>query len=259
MHRPVLLALSTLPLLAGCTTAPESALHASRSGGGASAHDLAGDLAGDLVGWTEVSPFAFEQLVESALPEDRITELDDFLLAACEEALDLHGPLSVRAAVILGRGRGEKAGELLIDHLEKRVLGPGRTSDVGDCTAAAALLRFPDANRYAKRLEALAHGSDPHPDLEVRVECACSALGLGRDAVIPFLLCVLRIGTPAGERDERDFPASETTAWARGRAATALSRRAELPVGYRTDAPLADREAEVEKLRHALSARGILE
>lgn len=253
MQRALLPILLALPPLA-CATGGEGS-------------DLAASLppavdASPLAGWEEVSPFAFEKLVESALPEGEVTELDEFLLGACERALDQAGPNAVRAAVLLGRSGSDAAGAMLIARLERRVLGPARTSDAGDCTAAAALVAFPDPERWADRLVVLAGGTGdaaPHPDLEVRTECAVSALARGRDEVIPFLLAVLRIGTDAGEDDERDFAVSDTTAWVRGRAALALSRRAEVPVTYRTDAPLGDREAETEELRRTLDALGALD
>ncbi len=211
----------------------------------------------DLLGWDELSPLGFEQLVEAELPDDRVTPLGELQLAHCARSLDEMSPRSVRAAVILGRSRIPAAAEVLLARLERRVLGPARNSDAGDTVAAAALLHFPGAPGYAERLEALSVGPRPHPDLEVRVECACTALALGRDGVAPFLLVVLRIGTWQGLEDERDFPASDTTAWARGRAAIALSRRAEVPVTYRTDSSIDDREWEVEQLQLALRERGV--
>ena len=66
---------------------------------------------------------------------------------------------------------------------------------------------------------------------------------------------VLRMGTPAGLRDERDFAMSPTTAWARSRAGRALAARAGIPATYNPDAPLADREREAERLARALGAR----
>ncbi|MCI0572489.1 MAG: hypothetical protein L0Y66_17175, partial [Myxococcaceae bacterium] len=86
------------------------------------------------------------------------------------------------------------------------------------------------------------------------VECACGALAVGRDEPIPFLLQVLRIDTWAGREDERDFIASTTTAWARDRAARALSERAGLPLRYHPDAPIPQREREAQRLARALDA-----
>jgi len=101
----------------------------------------------------------------------------------------------------------------------------------------------------------LAVGSRPHPDLEVRVECAATALFAGFEQVIPFLLQVLRIDTFAGRSDQRDFAVSSTTAWARGRAAEALSAYAGVPLTYRPDGPIAHREEEAAKLEARLASR----
>ena len=136
--------------------------------------------------------------------------------------------------------------------LEKRELGPTRGSDGGDVVAAAALATFPDATTWLDRLRPLAVGRSAHPDLEVRVECAATVLALGDDAPIPFLLQVLRIDTYAGQADERDFGVSDTTAWARGRAAEALSQRAGVPVAYQPDGSVLDREQEAQRLERLL-------
>jgi len=211
--------------------------------------------------WKTMSPAAFEGWVLAALPEERATPLEKNGLRELAAALDevatqlpdgARDPLAVRAAVILGRSRFPTAAAILIRRLEKRVLGPERWSDCGDTLAAAALARFPDPRRYAQRLVPLAAGSRPHPDLEVRVECATSALHAGFTEGIPFLLQVLRIDTFAGREDRRDFAVSPTTAWARGRAAEALSTYAGVPVTYRFDASIASREAETAKLEALL-------
>jgi len=202
--------------------------------------------------WRTMSARAFELWAGAALPEDRATPIDNagmHQLAAALDAMDLD---SVRAAVILGRSRYPTSATILIRRLERRTLGPERHSDCGDTLGAAALARYPDPRRYAQRLVPLAVGPHPHPDLETRVECAATALYAGFPECIPFLLQVLRIDTPAGLADARDFGVSPTTAWARGRAAEALSLYAGMPVTYRFDAPLADREREAEQLADRL-------
>lgn len=207
--------------------------------------------------WRSTSPAAFEAWVLAALPEERATPIDKADLRELQKALDegvtvLEGerrdPLAVRAAVILGRSRYPSSAAILIRRLEKRVLGPERHSDCGDAVAAAALARFPDPRRYAQRLVPLAAGSSPHRDLEVRVECAATALAAGFEQGIPFLLQVLRIDTYAGLEDVRDFAVSPTTAWARGRAAEALSAHAGVPLTYRFDGSIAHREQEAARL-----------
>jgi len=207
--------------------------------------------------WRTLAPLEFERWVQQALPDERATPLDESargaLIAALDEVAEARPggaqePVAVRAAVILGRSRHPTSAAILIRRLERRVLGPERWSDCGDTLAAAALARFPDPRRYAQRLVPLAVGSRPHPDLEVRVECAATALHAGFTEVVPFLLMVLRIDTPAGQADPRDFPVSPTTAWARGRAAEALSAFAEVPLTYRTDDSIAAREREAARL-----------
>lgn len=207
--------------------------------------------------WRTQSPEAFEAWAFAALPEERATPLEKHALRDLQRALDevstpleggAHDPLAVRAAVVLGRSRYPSSASVLIRRLEKRVLGPERHSDCGDTVAAAALARFPDPRRYAQRLVPLAAGARPHPDLEVRVECAATALHAGFPQGVPFLLQVLRIDTFAGQQDVRDFAVSPTTAWARGRAAEALSVYAGVPLTYRFDGSIAHRQQEAEKL-----------
>jgi hypothetical protein len=202
--------------------------------------------------WDELPLEAFEALVDAELPHDVVTRFPKESVSELRRALDAMDRRSLRAAVLLARSRSHRTAEALLARLEQRVAGPRRDSDAADCVGAAALARFPFPERYAERVAALAVGPRPHPDLEVRVECAASALAHGRDEVIPFLLKVLRIDTPAGLEDRRDFIASPTTAWPRATAARALSERAGLPVSYQSDAPLAHREREAALLAAAL-------
>lgn len=211
--------------------------------------------------WRTLSPEAFWAWARSALPDDHATPIAKDCLPELKKALEevttpleggAHDPLAVRAAVILGRSRYPSCASILIRRLERRELGPERWSDCGDTVAAAALARFPDPGRYAQRLVPLVVGSRPHPDLEVRVECAATALHAGFREVIPFLLQVLRIDTYAGQADRRDFAVSPTTAWARGRAAEALSTFAGVPLTYRFDGSIAHREEEAAKLEALL-------
>jgi hypothetical protein len=211
--------------------------------------------------WRTRPVLKFERWLVEALPESVSTPFDEPARIALAAALDevtaarAEGglePVAVRAALILGRSRHPTSASILIRRLERRVLGPERWSDCGDTLAAAALARYPDPRRYAQRLVPLASGARPHPDLEVRVECAATALHAGFPEVVPFLLQVLRIDTPAGERDLRDFPVAPTTAWARGRAAEALSLYAGVPLTYRTDDSIAGREREAALLEERL-------
>lgn len=211
--------------------------------------------------WRSLAPRAFEEWVLATLPETLATPIHKASLRELARALEEvsapapgggQDPVAVRAAVILGRSLHPASASVLIRRLERRALGPERWSDAGDCVAAAALARFPNPRRYAQRLVPIAMGKDPHPDLEVRVECAATALHAGFRQVIPFLLQVLRIDTYAGQDDRRDFAVSPTTAWARGRAAEALSAYAGVPLGYRFDGSIAHREEEAAKLEALL-------
>lgn len=204
--------------------------------------------------WASLSPEEFETLALESLPDGIRVQPTAAALAILEEALARQDESSVRAAVLLARTGSPEAAELLLTRLERRVLGPERISDAGDFLAAAALEHLPTPERARARLNALSVGPLPHPDLEVRVECAARALELGDDSPIPFLLKVLRIGTPGGLQDERDFEVSATTAWARSRAALSLSKRAGIPMQYNPDAPLADRDREAERLARSLQA-----
>jgi hypothetical protein len=258
MGRMRALGLACLLLLGACQGAPVPDEHA---GGVGLPRGAVLTLPHD---WRTSSPAAFEAWALAALPEGQATPLDKGGLRELQQALDevttdrgagRLDPLAVRAAVILGRSRYSTCGALLIRRLEKRVLGPERHSDCGDTVAAAALARFPDPKRYAQRLVPLAVGASPHPDLEVRVECAATALHAGYAQVIPFLLQVLRIDTYAGLADRRDFAVSPTTAWARGRAAEALSAHAGVPLTYRFDGSIAHRQEEAAKLATRLAPR----
>ena len=210
--------------------------------------------------WETLTPNAFEAWVVRELPDGMATPFDKAALRTLAAALDRMDASSVRAAVLLGRSRHITSTSILIRRLEKRVIGPQRNSDCGDSVAAAALARFPDPARYAQRLVPLASGKNPHPDLEVRVECAATALFAGYAQVVPFLLQVLRIDTWEGQEDQRDFAVSPTTAWARGRAAQALSQYASVPFTYQTDGSIQHREHEARELERLLappSAAGV--
>jgi hypothetical protein len=205
--------------------------------------------------WSVLEPYAFEQMLEREMPIGRETPIARAARNELSQALGRMDASSVRAAVMLGRSRHRASLELLLQRLEKRRQGPAIESDAGDVTAAAALALYKGPRKAGERLEALAVGRRAHPDLEVRVECARAALARGRTGSIPFLLQVLRIDTHAGLRDERDFETSPQTAWARSRAAEALSAFAGLPCTWRADASIAEREIGAARLAEAVAER----
>ena len=209
-------------------------------------------------GWNTLSAYRFESAVLAWFPDREVDEpiatLSGTSLAELEAALDLQDPSSVRAAVILARSRDPRAGEVLLARLEKRIEGPERSSDAGDVVAAAALgdPALLGGADVAARLERLAIGQEQHPDLEVRVECAASALARGRDGVQGFLLVVLRTHTPAAREELEDWEPRMTMAWAKGRAAEALSRRADVGLTFRADASYEVQAREALALERAL-------
>lgn len=200
--------------------------------------------------WRAVPAWDFEQLVSAQptsgcwSPADRL-ELDAWM--------PTDGAESIRSVVLLALG-GAPSRELLLAHLETRQLPGERHDDAAEVVAACALGRWSDADT-ARRLAALAVGSAPHPDLEVRVECGAVALDLGREEVIPFLLRVLHAGTPAELSDPIDWAPTDTLAWAKSRASEALSRRAGLPYGFLPDGPFEHQMVEAARLEAALKAQ----
>jgi hypothetical protein len=204
-------------------------------------------------GWNTCSPEAFEDLLARDFGPGREVFFDREGFEELTAALNRMDTSSVRAALLFAHSRHEVAGRRLMRRLGRRIEGPERISDCGDVVAAASLPLFANATElYRDKLVKLARGAHPHPDLDVRVECAASAMALGDDSVIPFLLMVLRIDTYAGQADARDFEVSEHTAWARGRAAYALSRRAGVPCVYQPDGSIAGREQEAARLGRLL-------
>ncbi|MFT7667686.1 MAG: hypothetical protein ACI8X5_000369 [Planctomycetota bacterium] len=174
-----------------------------------------------------------------------------------ELAAELQGQdqTAVRAAVLLAWGSSESHG-LLLAELELRMPVPERNGDAALIVAAAALASSAAPAGAAERLVALSMGqpspSIPHPDLEVRVECAAAALSRGQTAVIPFLLRVLHAGTPAEIKDPIDWAFTDKLAWSKSRAAESLSRRAGLPCRFQPDGSFANQMDEARVLEAAL-------
>ena len=202
-------------------------------------------------GWDTLDPLDFEALVDeiagvTAPFRWSATALDHLALG-----LDRQDGVSVRAAVLLAHSRHDSVVEVLMARLEKREAAPARPLDAGDLVAAAALEGRAAANAPA-RLESLATGENPHPILNVRVECARVALRGGRAGVAPFLLRVLRALTPAELTDPGDWERITTMAWAKSRAAEALSQRAGVPCVFRADGSWDDQMAEADRLEGLL-------
>jgi hypothetical protein len=84
------------------------------------------------------------------------------------------------------------------------------------------------------------------------VECARAALGAGVDSVVPFLVRVLRAGTPAEKEDPGDWQPSIHLTWSKHRAAEALSLRAGVPSEFRPDGSWQHQMDEATRLEQLL-------
>jgi len=200
--------------------------------------------------WSEVPTWDFEQQVEALEPGP----WSEGARLALSLALLPDDEGSVRAAVLLAHGAAPSA-ELLLAHLERREPEDERWEDAAEVVAAAALGPFLADRELARRVAALADGAHPHPDLEVRVECAAQVLARGDDSVIDLLLRVLHAGTPAEHGDPIDWPPQTTLAWSKGRAAEALAARAGVSDRFDPDASWAEQNEAADALERALGRR----
>ncbi len=248
-----------LTLLAGCALASEDpgAPEDSRAAGDRAPAPAAPRTLVELpADWDEFDLESFEAWI-TALPADAAIALDGERFDELGRALAADELEAVRAALVLARCADSRAAEILLARLEQRVIAAQRHADAGDVVAAAALAAGAETEAQTARLAALAVGGEPHPDLEIRVECAASALARGRDDVVPFLLTVMRDATRAGRADPKDWPPQETLAWAKSRAARALHARLDRPNAFTPDASYAEQERVVAQLAEALRAAGV--
>lgn len=197
--------------------------------------------------WDELPTWDFERLVEGL----ELGPWSEGARLTLSLALLPDDEVSVRAAVLLAHGGRPSAGVLLA-HLERREPEALRHEDAAEVVAAAALGPFLDDPDLARRVALLADGDRPHPDLEVRVECAAQVLARGDDSVLPFLLRVLHADTPAEREDPIDWAPQTTLAWSKGRAAEALSQRAGVPDRFDPDASWSAQNAAADELARAL-------
>lgn len=204
-------------------------------------------------GWKQAPPATFETIVEEVRSWSGPWTWSEQAQVSFGAALDSPGSQAVHAAVLLAHDRSPRSFEVLLARLEGRHVAETRELDAGDVVGAAALENLTPGPGQLQRLVALAEGPAPHPDLEVRVEIARSALALGADEVIPFLIRVLRALTPAEREDPGDWPRITTLFWAKSRAAEALTARAgERRVRFRPDSSWEDQAAEAGRLEALL-------
>lgn len=190
--------------------------------------------------WAHMPPSQFEASI-SSMSNCRWSSA---ALGALAEGLGTPGGTSLRAAVLLAYDPGPDATDILLSRLEERAVAKERGLDAGDLVAAAAL----DGRGTEQSLLPLVLGTSPHPDLEVRVECARTALRAGREEVVPFLLTVLRGLTPAEREHPADWERITTLMWAKSRAAEALSDRLGITCQFRPDGAWEEQMAEADRL-----------
>lgn len=199
-----------------------------------------------------MSPFGFERALAAWREAPGAVAFDLETVGTLRTALAGQDQTAVRAAVFLAHCSEPSVTRVLIERLESRAEAPTRPMDAGDVIAAAALAGRVEEG-VPERLEALVVGERPHPDLEVRVECARTALLAGRDAVIPWLLAVLRAMTRDEALAPPDWIPTQTMAWSKTRAAEALSLRAGVECAFRPDGSLDHQEEEARRLQALLA------
>jgi hypothetical protein len=216
--------------------------------------------------WLELGPRAFEERVEELAAREKPWRLSVSGLQQLVDALGQPGVPATRAAVLLAHAAAAAAAadedevdpgprEALLTRLERRAYAPSRSESAGDVIAAAALAAHTDEGKVSARLADLATGKRPHPELDVRVECACAALHGQRDEVVPFLLSVLRAETPA--QGTIDWQRVTTLAWPKLRAADALAARAGQAHDYHPDASWQDQIDAAGRIEAALREAGV--
>jgi hypothetical protein len=206
-------------------------------------------------GWSSVPLEAFGALLEQSFPAGERRTLVPSGFEELSSALRGDDALALRALELLARCSDALAGEILLQRLERRAPSRGELGVAVDLAAAAALRDFGESRNAGTRLESLAYGRRPHPELEVRVECACSALRLGREKASPFLLAILKHGTRLAVASSAWKPIPEM-GFCQRRAAEALCERAGQPCRFRPLQPLDEREADVRALETALAQPG---
>jgi hypothetical protein len=199
-----------------------------------------------------MSLLEFEAFLETVPRHGELSE-DLYAQLSAQMERDDQAQLAMRAALVLARVETRASATRLLAQLEARHEHPERPADAVDVVAAASLASSPYATdlSIATRLELLADGSEPHPDLEVRTECARTALLLGNRAVAPFLLRLTRLDTPLGLARDGAWHATEFSTWSRNRAAETLAEVLGIACPYRADNHLPGREAAAKALEDA--------
>jgi hypothetical protein len=205
--------------------------------------------------WNTLPRMEFAQRLQQELASDQRWKLSQADLGLLASHLPRQDESSLRALWILARLSDPLATELCLAHLERR-LGPrpeAPLAAVVDWTAAAALASMQALANQASRLESLAFGARPHPDVDVRVECGIRAFELGKPRATEFLLATLRQGTRLSARGTT-FPANADLSRCQARAAQALMRACGLQGELSPLDPIETRENWVRTLEAALKS-----
>lgn len=181
------------------------------------------------------------------------TELAKVLLKPSETPKEAEA--AVRAALLLSRDFSPPSQASLLTRLERRMVPAKRGRHAADVVCAAALSKFSGLDAGAMgSLQRLASGAIPHPDLDVRVECARAYLAhipcepgtkppLRARNSLRLLIKVLRAETPAQAADPITWPRIRTVAWPKGRAAQEITRWHPTGIPFQPDGPWADQVA----------------
>lgn len=260
MHVSVPALLAFLALSSACQSTPPATAAERRAqeqdgawleeGGQKRARDLpagwqegtAREFAAALPGWDLPVPLVWSHAAH--------TELNRVLL---EPAMHAHtAQLSVRAAVLLAKDPSVRTQNSLLIRLERRLPPAERGRQGVEVTCANVLSRMEGLpEKTMGSLHKLATGTAPHPDLDVRVECARAYLAhipqtetaptpLRARACLRFLIKVLRSETPAQIDDPITWSRTRTVAWPKGRAAEEIARWLPTEEAFRPDGPWQD-------------------
>ncbi len=213
------------------------------------------DLAPD---WAVLDRASFERELVRATPLGEARELSSEQRATLARSLEGPRDTAVRAVLVLGRLASSDAAEILLAELERR---SASTAIEVEELAARALAsarplrrRLPNggsrelAPELAARLDALARGNNAHPRWSVRIECAASAVALGRAEAIPFLFGVLRWGCDVPSPPSASDLDEDRLAELQLRAAAVLSERAGSELAFQPYASVAARLSEIRRL-----------
>ncbi|MDF1839435.1 MAG: hypothetical protein P1V35_16325 [Planctomycetota bacterium] len=199
-------------------------------------------FAQNLADWELPTPLLWSQAAH--------TQLSEALLSPSTTAAAAQ--LAVRAALLLAKDSSDRSHTSLLIRLERRQ-APAERGRQGVEVVCANVLAEQDSipESSLRSLHKLATGLSPHPDLDVRVECARAYLAhipqasegqtpLRARECLRFLIKVLRSETPAQNADPIVWDRVRTVAWPKGRAAEEVTRWFPTEVPFRADGPWQD-------------------